>query len=119
MKQSKKRQAIFDKSEGKCWYCGDELKKGWHADHFLPIRRNTDGTCENPENDNEDNKVPSCAPCNRMKSSMGIEDFRRLIGEFIASLNKYSTQYKFAVRYGLVLETDIPVVFWFEDNKDR
>ena len=31
---NKKRQGIYDKSGGKCWYCGIELKKGWHMDHL-------------------------------------------------------------------------------------
>lgn len=130
MKISKKRKAIFDKSGGKCWYCGCELQKGWHADHFYPIRRNdvswmsdeakaalNVNPCEHPEHDTEENKVPACASCNMMKSSMGIEDFRQVVSGFINSLNEYSTQYKFARRYGLVVEVVKPVVFWFESNK--
>lgn len=122
MKMSKKRQAIFDKSNGKCWYCGCELVKGWHADHFYPIRRNdpqwidSHGACDHPEHDTEDNKVPACASCNIMKSSMSIEDFRSVIAQFVESLNLYTNQYKFAKKYGLVTETSKPVVFWFEDN---
>ena len=113
---NKKRQDIFDKSGGRCWYCGCELQKGWHADHFYPIRRNGDGTCSHPQRDNDDNMVPSCPQCNRMKSSQSIEGFRGTINLFINSLNEYSTQYKFAKKYGLVIETKEPVVFWFESN---
>ena len=129
MKMSKKRQAIFDKSGGKCWYCGCELVKGWHADHFYPIRRNDISwmskeaiealdikSCEHPERDTEDNKVPACASCNIMKSQMSIEDFRSCIGQFVDSLNIYTNQYKFAKRYNLIQETSKPVVFWFEGN---
>ena len=79
--------------------------------HGLP-----DGTCLNPENDTEANKVPSCPQCNRMKSSMSIEAFRATVGDFIESLNKYSTQYKFAKKYLLVEETQAKVTFWFEFN---
>lgn len=126
---NKKRQAIYDKSGGKCWYCGCELVKGWHADHFHPIRRNNISgfskhsmevwsikPCEHPEFDKEENKVPACASCNILKSSLGIDDFRKRIGQFIESLNLYANQYKFAKRYGLVVETSRPVVFWFELN---
>ena len=113
---NKKRKVIYDKSGGKCWYCGCELEKGWHADHFHPIRRNSDGTCLNPENDTEDNKVPSCPQCNRLKSSLNIECFRSTIKQFIDSLNLYSTQYKFAKKYGLVVESEHKVSFWFEEN---
>ena len=123
MKLSKKRQAIYDKSNGHCWYCGCKLVKGWHADHFYPIRRNNPkwindktNACEHPEHDTEENKVPACASCNIMKSQMGIEDFRDVISQFVESLNLYTNQYKFAKRYNLIQETNKPVVFWFEDN---
>ena len=123
-KMSAKRKAIWDKSGGKCWYCGCELpERGWHADHFEPIRRNFkyenheikhDGTSIHPERDTEENKVPCCAPCNIMKGSLPLESFRLTIENFKRSLNLYVTQYKFAKRYGLITETEQPVVFWFE-----
>lgn len=116
MKLSKEeRQQIFDKYGGKCAYCGCELTKGWHADHFEPIVRNwTDGTCEKPENNILSNMMPSCPSCNIMKSSLSIEHFRQQISQFVNSLNSYSTQYKFAKKYGLVRETAIEVKFYFE-----
>ena len=123
------RQRIHDKSQGKCWYCGDELLKGWHQDHFRPIiRKNVSWMseeakealgardCEFPDRDTEENKVPACASCNLMKSQLNIEEFRILISSFIKGLNRYSNQYKFAKRYGLVEELDKPVVFWFESK---
>ena len=30
----KERELIFNKYNGKCAYCGCELKKGWHIDHI-------------------------------------------------------------------------------------
>ncbi len=115
---NKKRKTIYNKSNGHCWYCGEKLgEKGWHADHFEPIRRNwwTD-TCVHPERDTEDNKVPACASCNIMKGSSDLEFFRQTISQFVESLNKCSTQYKFAKKYGLVTETPKEVRFWFEEN---
>lgn len=121
---NKARKAIWDKSGGKCWYCGCDLpEKGWHADHFEPIVRNwwsgADRPCERPENDNEENKVPSCASCNIQKHSMPLETFRQSIQHFVHSLNSYHNQYKFAKKYGLILETNEPVLFWFEKNLPR
>ena len=117
---NKKRRAIYEKSNGHCWYCGCKLpEKGWHADHFEPIRRNWDGTCLFPERDIEENKVPACASCNNMKGSYDVEIFREIVSEFVTTLNKYSTQYKFAKRYGLIEETQNKVVFWFEKNKKK
>lgn len=112
---NKSRKLIYDKSGGLCWYCGSELEKGWHADHFYPVVR-VEGRMLYPELDSIDNKVPSCPSCNMMKSSMPIESFRNTISEFISSLNSYTTQYKFAKKYRLITETKLPVKFWFEDN---
>lgn len=49
-----------------------------------------------------------------MKNSLPLESFRAVIAGFVNSLNRDSTQYKFAKRYGLVKETEIEVKFYFE-----
>jgi hypothetical protein len=98
------------------------LEKRWHVDELLPVRRNIkwdkrknryvwDGTCEHPERLNIDNQMPSC---NINKHSMGLEDFRYFIFNLVKNLNKYSTQFKIAKRFGLVNETGNDVVFYFE-----
>ncbi|PIZ52168.1 HNH endonuclease [Candidatus Woesearchaeota archaeon CG_4_10_14_0_2_um_filter_33_13] len=112
----KDRQILFNKYEGKCAYCGDDLKKGWHVDHIEPIVRNwLDGSCKNPHlKNNIENKNPSCASCNIQKNSFSIEEFRYNIKKFVELLNKNSTQYKFAKRYGLIKETEVEVKFYFE-----
>jgi 5-methylcytosine-specific restriction endonuclease McrA len=109
------RAIVFNKYNGKCAYCGCELVKGWHVDHIEPIVRNwNDGTSSNPHNENLQNYNPSCASCNIQKNSFSLEEFRQNIKQFVNSLNQYSTQYKFAKKYGLVIETDIDVKFYFE-----
>jgi len=122
----KTRQQVHDKFGGRCAYCGCELTKGWHVDHVLPINRvlkrsdkglYTDSECEHPERNTEDNYYPSCASCNMMKTNAPIEHFRGVIAAFMQSLNKYSPQYRFAKRYGLIEETAKPVVFYFETYK--
>lgn len=124
MKQSD-RNIIFNKYNGKCAYCGYELVKGWHVDHVEPIVRDSQwnkekgrheqtGSCRKPENENLDNYNPACASCNIQKNSYSVEQFRYNIKQFVISLNQYSTQYKFAKRYGLVSETNNEVIFHFE-----
>ena len=119
------RELIFNKYDGKCAYCGCELSKGWHADHIEPIVRDfiynknkqrfeTNGIFRNPENENLQNYNPSCPSCNIQKNSYTLEQFRKNIKQFVNSLNQYSTQYKFAKKYGLVSETNIQVKFYFE-----
>lgn len=111
----KQREDLFQKYQGRCAYCGEQLLKGWHADHIELIRRNGDGTCLNPEREIFENYNPSCASCNINKHSMSIEDFRKSICKYVESLNNYSTQYKMAKKYGLITETNKELKFYFEE----
>lgn len=115
-----KRKKIWDKSNGHCWYCGVKLgESGWHVDHFEPVVRHLiTGEHLYPERDTIDNKVPACASCNINKNSYPLESWRSMIENFIVSLNRDSTQYKLAKRFGLVEETGLKVKFWFEENKE-
>lgn len=124
----KVREQVFYKCNGRCAYCGEPLQNGWHVDHVKPIRRVTEfchekmkivntGECSNPENETINNYMPACASCNINKHQMTLEQFRGLIKDFINSLNKTSTQYKIAKRYGLLVETPTPVIFYFETIK--
>lgn len=127
----KKRRIIYDMFGGKCAYCGCDLpEKGFHVDHILPIDRQSyyhrnerkwklTGKLGRPENECEDNKFPSCASCNIQKRDMSLEQFRKSISHFIISLNRDSTQYKIAKRYGLINENIKPIVFHFETFLDE
>lgn len=116
------RQIVFDKYGGRCAYCGCELQKGWHADHLEPCRRLKkwvngrwiDDGFSNPGANHIDNLNPSCPSCNINKHSDDIETFRERIKKFVSSLNNYSVQYTVAKKYGLITETNNPVVFYFE-----
>lgn len=121
----KNRQIIFNKFGGKCAYCGCDLLKGWHIDEVEPCRRNFkydpdkgknlfDGTYMHPDRLVIENQYPACASCNRLKSSQDLEAFRAVISNFLNSLNTYTLQYKFAKKYGQIIETPKPVIFYFE-----
>lgn len=125
----KQRQIVWDKSGGKCWYCGCDLpERGWHADHVEAVGRAYEwkkddvlgykivktGKQYNPQNDNIDNIVPACAPCNLFKFTFGIEAFRREIAAQVERARRSSVNFRTAERFGLIKPTDIPVVFWFE-----
>lgn len=113
---NKKRQEIWNKSGGKCWYCGCDLpEKGWHADHFEPVFR-YNGSFDRPERDNKENLVPACAPCNLFKSTFTIELFREQIENQIERGRRSSVNFRTAERFGLIEVTSNPVVFWFEEN---
>lgn len=70
-----------------------------------------------PEKLNIENQNPACASCNINKHSDTLENFRNLIAGFKKHLNEINTQYKISKRYGLVIEVDKPVIFYFETIK--
>ena len=87
-------------------------------DHANPIYRgSTDKELERMNVvrglDEESNLVPSCKRCNLWKSTYTLENFRIEIGKQPAKLLKNSN-YKMALDFGLVVESDIEVKFWFE-----
>lgn len=111
------RQSLHAKYDGCCAYCGDMLPDRWHAHHIDSIVRNWwNGTCEHPDRQTLANFNPSFPSCNIIKSSQSLEAFRKAIRGFITSLNRDSTQYKFAKRYGLIKEQEIEVKFYFEKH---
>ena len=77
-----KRQYVWAKSGGLCWYCGAQLysraeadtkvKKEFifTADHLHPRKYGGRGRA---------NKVPACKYCNSHKSSRSVEEFRQWV----------------------------------------
>jgi hypothetical protein len=65
----RRRREVFDKSDGKCFYCGQVLKLDgkWHIEHQMP--RALLGPDELP------NLVASCAPCNLAKKDSTALEF--------------------------------------------
>lgn len=133
MATKKQRGIVWDKSGGKCWYCGCDLLKGWHIDHLEPIIRDTiiipdtsdsqyshksvsTGKCLRPHLDTIENMVPSCAPCNLFKSVYDVEFFRQEIAAQRERVRKSSSGFRIAERFDIIEVKDIPVVFWFEEN---
>jgi hypothetical protein len=66
---SKRRREVFEKSGGKCFYCGTVLKLDgkWHADHMKP--RALMGP------DDLINLVAACVPCNLAKRDRTALEF--------------------------------------------
>lgn len=125
----KQRKQVWDKSGGKCWYCGIDLpEKGWHADHVESVIRLSTwvrgegnsgkfvatGEMERAHNDKIENMVPACAPCNLFKSTFGVEFFRQEIESQIERARKTSVNFRTAERFGLIEAKPQPVQFWFE-----
>lgn len=130
------RETLRNKYGGRCSYCGIELKRTFQADHFIPVLRvkryirdesnqivrdaKNKPLCEtimeNPEHDVIENMMPACGNCNNDKGSFTIEGWRAYIPHRLHTLNnnpKYAS-YQKALRFGLIKETGIKVVFWYE-----
>jgi hypothetical protein len=104
---------------GKCAYCGVYLEKTFHMDHVEPIYR---GWVERPSRsgiDVEDNLFPSCPRCNLWKKAFSVEEFRNEISLQIERLRKYSAPFRLAESFGMIKESEVPIVFWFEKYKAK
>jgi hypothetical protein len=128
------RAALKQKFDGRCAYCGCELGDRWHADHVRPVTRLSEwvedrtpersgyfkqtGTMHKPEFDGIDNMNPACVPCNMDKGGYHLEQWRERLTSTINTLTRDAPAYRFAKRFGLVVETGAPVVFYFEQRVD-
>lgn len=115
----KTRDLIKSKYNNKCAYCGCELQKGWHIDHIEPIYRNwEDKHFEKSKlkrgQDSIENYNPACPRCNRWKGTWSIEQFRHEISMQTERLKRDSPQFRMAFDYGIIKETGVKVVFYFE-----
>jgi 5-methylcytosine-specific restriction endonuclease McrA len=125
MRLTKQQRAeLREKFGGLCSYCGQPLGDRWHADHFEPVERKlqyvrgkglvTTGELYRPENDHIGNMMPACPPCNIDKHAMSLEGWRTKLSRSLEVLANNQPTYRHARRFGLLMETPKPVVFYFE-----
>lgn len=106
------RKQVYAKYNGHCAYCGCEIpEKGFNVDHLHCLRN-----YEYTEIDVHDikNLMPSCGSCNRYKSTMDLEDFRKELQKIPDRLKRDVCTYNIALRYGMVQENREPIQFYFE-----
>lgn len=113
------RQSVYDKYSGCCAYCGCDLLGKFQVDHFIPKRRYkykdwNFNKCLEIGKDIIENYMPCCCSCNSSKSDLSLEQFRDRIYDRVDRLNKYSSEYNIAKRFGLVQEIKSEVIFHFE-----
>ena len=68
--QTKLRDFIFSRSNGKCSYCGEKASE---IDHIVP--RSKGGT------NSVNNLTATCRACNEKKSNLSLKDFGKLVGK--------------------------------------
>jgi predicted restriction endonuclease len=115
------RQTIYEKYNGHCAYCGCYLNfKDMQVDHFISqfhFKFKMAEKYTDKELDDINNLMPSCRVCNKWKSCHSVEQFRFEIEEQLARLNEYSSNFRFAKKYGLVEEKPQSILFYFENQK--
>lgn len=125
-----KREKLRGMFGGRCAYCGCVLpEKGWHADHIKAINRElkfathkdghtimvATGRLWSPQNDTAENLFPACAPCNIDKGASSLEGWREHLNDrIVEGLRRNSSTFRHAERFGRVIITPGPLVFWFE-----
>jgi hypothetical protein len=114
------RQEVYNKCSGHCAYCGIEITfKQMQVDHIKPLYRND--KVETLEvwgvergTDEMDNLNPSCARCNKWKSTYSLETFREIVQTSIDRLERDTPNFRLARDYRLLKVTPDPVIFFFE-----
>lgn len=115
-----KRQEIYNKCNGHCAYCGKEITiKQMQIDHIEPHWRTmTEQEAQRfniKKGSHEMNNLnPSCARCNKWKSTYSLEQFRGVVQRSIDRMERDTPNFRLAKDYGLITITNQPVVFYFE-----
>lgn len=110
------RLIIFEKYNGRCAYCGREIKAiQFHVDHIQP--KCFGGT------DELDNLNPSCSSCNNYKLNYTIEEFRaalkKLFSDEVEYLFKSSGKRKLALQFKAVTMQEWNGLFYFESKTNN
>ena len=100
------REEIYKKYNGRCAYCGKEIKyKDMQVDHIQPLR--------NGGADTEENKNPACRRCNHYKRGSSLEGFRK---QLLTLHERIKDIYicKVAEDYGIIQFEEWDGKFYFE-----
>lgn len=114
------REEVWLKYDKHCAYCGNDLEyKKMQVDHIEPHWHSMiEDECIKygiTKGSNEiGNLNPSCARCNKWKGTYSVEQFRIEIQLQLDRLFRYSSSYKLALDYGMVIENRSPILFYFE-----
>lgn len=116
-----KNREVWDKTDGRCWFCGAELikpspdkhltpeeKRRWYTiDHATPKSRGGDHTL--------DNLLPACSQCNSDKGDLTVEEYRMYLLMRSNSVPYFSkTQLEYLESIGVDILGGLSYQFWAE-----
>lgn len=106
------RAVIWDKTGGRCWYCGCFLHpfRTFQIDHVVPVTAGGATTF--------DNLVPVCRTCNRRKRDLSLEDFRAFCQKPSVAFQFSPEQIAYLAENGLDFSSipTPPFRFYFEEQ---
>ncbi len=105
--KSHKRQRIYNKTQGRCGYCGVNLAPdNFQVDHIHPLARG--GT-------NLDiNLVASCETCNKSKGKMTVSEFKEYILNQVDKIRASNGKFRLMEHFGMIWVRKESLVFYFE-----
>lgn len=113
----KTRQAVYEKYDHHCAYCGKVLEyKDMQLDHLIPRQRERFKRYSEEEIECFENYMPSCRRCNHYKRAHTLEYFRQMIEEIPKKLLRDSYIFKVGLDYDLIKTNEHEVVFYFEKH---
>lgn len=115
-----KNRPVWDKTQGRCWYCGVALLKPdplrhnrkqrerWYTiDHAIPRSRGGSLT--------EENLLPCCSYCNGQKCDMTVEEYREHMIKRTHHIPYFSkTQLEYLQSIGVNILENLGYIFWGE-----
>jgi 5-methylcytosine-specific restriction endonuclease McrA len=114
------RQQVYGKCDGHCAYCGIEITlKQMQVDHIQPHWHTFTEQQASQANivkgsHDLDNLNPSCARCNKWKSTYSVEHFRKVVETSLERLERDTPNFRLARDYGLIEVIEKRVIFYFE-----
>lgn len=114
----KVREAVYNKYQGHCAYCGKKLEyKDMQLDHMIPRQREHFKKYTEEEIECFENYMPSCRRCNHYKRAHSLETFREMIETIPQKLVRDSYIYKVGLDYNLIEEHPHKIEFYFENHE--
>lgn len=115
----KVREAVYNKYDGCCAYCGKKIEyKDMQVDHLVPVQREKFKKYSAEEIECFENYMPACRQCNHYKRAHSLEVFRKYIEEIPAKLYRDSYIYKVGRAYNLIVEWPQKIKFYFEQIEE-
>ena len=123
--KKKQREALYNKYNGHCAYCGCEITyEEMQADHIESVHRTeikryrgVDSLSDKELNAIE-NYMPACRQCNFYKGVYTIDTFRNALKTMLWQNLKQNFNYRMALKYGLIAENDKEIKFYFEMQEE-